>query len=84
MGRDSGAASLYNMDAWSAEFPFAPFDRGQAPDLDIDSLLDFASQSLLQPSFEPPGALKAPLSSYKVAFLPYKSSCPHNMIRMGF
>lgn len=54
------------MDGWSTEFPLPPFDRAQAPDLDIDSLLDFASQSLLQPVFEQPGALKTPPLSLHV------------------
>ena len=82
--RTLGVASLCNMDAWSAEFPLPPYDRAQAPDLDIDSLLDFASQSLLRPCFEPPGALKAPPSSFKVASIPCKASIQHNIVRMGF
>ena len=75
-GRDLGAASLSKMDGWPADFPLLPTDRAHPPDLDIDSLLDFASQSLLQPVFEQPGALKTPPLSFQVCvFLKASNVC---------
>ena len=56
------------MDGWSADFPLPAFGRAETPDLDIDSLLDFASQSL-QPIFEQSGGLKTPPLSYNVTTL---------------
>ena len=57
------------MDAWPPDFPLPAMSRAEAPELDIDSLLDFASQSL-QPTADPhAAAMKASAAPFHVRCL---------------